>query len=215
MKRTIVTLLALLALAIPAAIAQADQGVEGVTHSPVLPAQIQDATAQYNGSVIDLSKGWGNAKACSIWHQGNVNRSQCFDSEAEMNQQMAKLQPLIQASQLASTDLVAPLYGRCTGSLKLWKDEGFSGMELQFYDRGVWQDLDAYSFNNVLSSFIVGSCLVHLSENNNGGGLWYPCNTTPYTEHGEMDLDGNRGWPPCAGQQTNWNDRVSSIYINP
>jgi hypothetical protein len=70
---------------------------------------------------------------------------------------------------------------------------------LVFYDRGYWQNLADYSFDNQLSSYIVDACAVHLAENTNGGGSWYPGNT------------GAEATVPTMGSA--WNDRVSSIYI--
>ncbi len=38
--------------------------------------------------------------------------------------------------------------------------------------------------------------------------------TSAGAHHREMDLDNNNGGPPCAAQSTNWNDRVSSTWVD-
>ena len=76
----------------------------------------------------------------------------------------------------------------------------YGGRHLVFYDRGYWQNLTDYGFNDQMSSYIVGACSSHLAENTNGGGYWYPGNT-------------NAG-SAVSYVGAAWNDRVSSIYIN-
>jgi hypothetical protein len=158
----------------------------------------------FQGRPIDLSKGWGKAHSCVVWRAAHLTK--CFRSDRQMRVAVAAAITLI----ADDTDVAA---SSCSSPLDLWQDEGYSNRHLQFWDRGFWQNLSNWSFNNQLSSFIVGACGVHLAENGNGGGLWYPCNTSAGAQHREMDLDDNNGGPPCGAQSTNWNDRVSSIFI--
>ncbi|WP_439673453.1 hypothetical protein [Embleya sp. MST-111070] len=65
-------------------------------------------------------------------------------------------------------------------------------------DRGFWQNLNSYGFDNTMSSYRTGSCAAHLAENNGGGGFWYPGNTNAYA------------YEPVVSAVRN--DRVSSIF---
>jgi hypothetical protein len=192
-----VTAFSLLAVAQPAS---AQQSATRVAHVKALPT----VRMTFQGRPIDLSKGWGQAHSCVVWRAAHLTK--CFRTERQMRAAVAAAIPL----SADGTDVAA---SSCSSPLDLWQDEGYSNRHLQFWDRGFWQNLSNWSFNNQLSSFIVGACGVHLAENGNGGGLWYPCNTSAGAQHREMDLDDNNGGPPCAAQSTNWNDRVSSIFI--
>ncbi|MFL5962176.1 MAG: hypothetical protein ACJ757_04710 [Gaiellaceae bacterium] len=83
--------------------------------------------------------------------------------------------------------------------MRLFADANYGGRELDFYDRGYWQNLSTWGFDNQLSSYMVGACGVYLADFSNGGGSWYPGNTS--AGHHE------------PGMLSGWNDRVSSIYI--
>jgi hypothetical protein len=93
-------------------------------------------------------------------------------------------------------------FGAALGSspLRLFADASYGGRELDFYDRGYWQNLSTWSFDNQLSSYKVGACGVYLADYANGGGSWYPGNTSAGHDEPTM-LSG-------------WNDRISSIYIH-
>lgn len=103
----------------------------------------------------------------------------------------------LRSNTLSGTDSIA---ASCSSPLRLYEHGNYGGRQLQFYDRGYWQNLADYGFDNQLSSYITGACYAHLAENTNGGGYWYPGYTGP--NHGEPFLS--------AG----WNDRVSSIKID-
>lgn len=87
----------------------------------------------------------------------------------------------------------------CSSPLKLFEGGSFGGRELWFYDRGYWQNLGDYGFNNQLSSYAVGACTSHLAENDYGAGYWYPGNTS--------------SWAVESTMYSSWNDRVSSIFL--
>jgi hypothetical protein len=109
---------------------------------------------------------------------------------------------------------LSALLTSCSTPLSVWTDEGYGGTEKDFAAEQVWRNMSDYGINDAISSFIVGACNSHLAEDANGGGLWYPCDTSAGAHHREMDLDNNNGGPPCAGQSTNWNDRVSSTWVD-
>ena len=153
----------------------------------------------FEGQRINLAQDWGDAKACLIWRQGGV--LECFRSEAALDAFEAQLAPRRAATSTATTGDVAGLYAAssysCSSSLRLYEDNWYGGRRLSFWDRGYWQNLAWYGFDDQLSSYIVGGCYAHLAENPDGGGWWYPGPTYPYA--GE----------PVMG----WQDVISSIYI--
>ena len=161
-------------------------GVAAATHPPTgLPS-----VALFEGKQIDLSKGWGDARACLVARTANV--VECFRDQAGLLARESALQAQIAASpEIAASS--------CSSPLRLYADSSYGGRELDFYDRGYWQNLSTWSFDNQTSSYKVGSCGVYLADYANGGGSWYPENTSP--GHDE---------PAMA---SGWDNRISSIYI--
>lgn len=145
--------------------------------------------ATFNGTQIDLSKGWGAAQACFVAN-GDV---ECFADRAGL---LAREQQLA-ATQSSTTASVATT--SCSTPLRLYADASYGGRELDFYDEGYWQNLSTWSFDNQTSSFKVGACAVDLADGTNGGGSWYP---------------GSTGAGATASTMASgWNDRISSIFI--
>jgi hypothetical protein len=155
------------------------------------------AMASFEGHTINLAEDWGDATACLVWRQGGV--VECFRSAEALDALASQLAPR-RAATAPSTDdgqmLAASSYS-CWSSLRLFQYNWYSGRQLLFWDRGYWQNLWLYGFDDQLSSYIVGGCYAHLAEHPDGGGWWYPGPTYPYA--GE----------PAMG----WQDVISSIYI--
>ncbi|MDQ6726808.1 MAG: hypothetical protein M3066_11675 [Actinomycetota bacterium] len=199
--------------------AQTAPGV--VDHLPVVQAPQGPVVADFDGRKIDLSKGWADAQACLVWRQGGV--VQCFRTNAELDARERQLEPqrrqvaAAQAavSRAATTQAAAaqPVAGTvtapapalaassysCSSSLDLYDYTWYGGRRLSFWDRGLWQNVGDFGFNDQLSSYIVGACYVYLAEHDNGGGAWYPGVTSSY--HPESSM--------VAG----WDNQVSSLYI--
>jgi hypothetical protein len=116
---------------------------------------------------------------------------ECFRDRADLGARESQLQ--------AQTVSPATATASCSSPLRLYSDGAYGGRELDFYDRGYWQDLGTWGFDNQLSSYRVGGCGVYLAEGTYGGGSWYPGNTS--ASHSESSM------------LSGWNDRVSSIYI--
>jgi hypothetical protein len=144
--------------------------------------------AVFEGGQIDLSQGWGEAQACLVAR--SVGIVECFRDRAGL---------LAREAELDAAAAPASTLASCSGPLRLFADSNYGGRELDFYDRGFWQNLGDWSFDNQLSSYKIGPCAAHLAENANGGGSWYPGNTS--AGHNEPVM------------QSGWSDRVSSIYI--
>jgi hypothetical protein len=162
------------------------------------------ALADFEGSTIDLGGDWGAARACLVWRQGGV--LECFRSAAAMDQRAAQLASRHDATRggggggtAAPAAVTAFSSFSCSSPLNLYDNISYGGRQLTFWDRGFWQNLADYGFDDRMSSYITGGCYAHLAEYRDGAGWWYPGPTSPY--HGESWV----GWA--------WNDRVSSIYI--
>jgi hypothetical protein len=155
--------------------------------------------ALFEGREIDLSAGWFEATACMVWRAVDV--VECFRSVEALDNREAEIRQGIEADGVTETELSA-LAASCSSPLRLFEHTTYGGRELRFYDRGYWQNLTSWSFNDELSSYKVGACSVHLAEHIGGGGYWYPGDTSAF--HWE---------PAMSAGSTNWNDRVSSIYI--
>jgi hypothetical protein len=148
--------------------------------------------AMFEGGLIDLSQGWGDAQACLIDRAAGI--AECFRASTGLQAREAQLAMTTPAPSIALAS--------CSSPLRLFADSNYGGRELDLYDRGYWQNLSTWGFDNVLSSYKVGACSVHLAENANGGGYWYPGNTN--AGHSE---------PAMTAGSTNWDNRVSSAYL--
>lgn len=145
--------------------------------------------ALFEGKLIELSHGWGDARACLVSQAAGV--AECFRDRAGLEARESQLQ--------AQTVSPATATASCSTPLRLFADASYGGRELDFYDRGYWQNLGTWGFDNQLSSYRVGGCGVYLADGTYGGGSWYPGNTS--AGHSESSM------------LSGWNDRVSSIYI--
>lgn len=158
--------------------------------------------AWFEGTTIDLSKGWGAAQACLIWRQGGV--AECFRTGPELDARAAELVSSWQAATGASAapggtmEAEASSYS-CSSSLDLYDYSWYGGRRGSFWDRGFWQNLADFGFDNRVSSYVTGACPTHLAEYAWGGGYWYP----GYTG----------AWAAEPYMSAGWDNRVSSIYI--
>ena len=196
--RNVVKVMALVALvfAFGAPAPAGAQTRRGDGRHPVAPVERLPAIALFEGRRINLAEDWGEATACLVWRQGGV--LECFRTEEALDALEARLAPQ-RESTAPSRDgsLFAASSYSCSSSLRLYEHNWYSGRRLSFWDRGYWQNLWLYGFDDQASSYIVGGCYAHLAEHPDGGGWWYPGPTYPYA--GE----------PVMG----WQDVISSIYI--
>ena len=141
--------------------------------------------ALFEGKLIDLSSGWGEATACVVFDADRL--AECFRDTASLHARETAL----------GTDV--SILASCSTPLRLFANTGYGGTELDIYTRGTWLNLSTWGFDNQLSSYQVGACSTHLAENANGGGSWYPGNTSAGAQASSM-LSG-------------WDNRVSSVYL--
>lgn len=165
------------------------------------PPERRPAIATFEGRAIDLSKDWEEAQACLVWRQGGV--LECFRTPEALDARAARLSPE-RAGRPGSQDSAdttssyASAYS-CSSSLRLFDYSWYGGRQLSFWDRGYWQNLWDYGFDNRTSSYAVGGCYAHLADGAWGGGWWYPGATYPYAGEAVM--------------QWGWSNAISSIYI--
>lgn len=119
----------------------------------------QTSLATFEGKVIDLSKGWGRAKVCSVWKPNNIR---CYASSVEeltaelrgANPNLTQSQALqaARAQEAAVTQASKP---NCTSPwVCLYEFEKWEGRRLRFQgDLGKWQDLRTYGFEKKTSSW--------------------------------------------------------------
>lgn len=153
------------AVAVPAA---AEPGGEATFRQPSRQVERRPALADFEGSKIDLSKGWGEAQACVVARGAGLLK--CYRTEQAME---LEIQALLESSPAAAAS-------SCASPLRLYEHGNYGGRQLLFYDRSFWQNLDAYGFGAHLSSYKVGACNSHLADFNDGYGYWYPGNTSAY-----------------------------------
>lgn len=197
---------ALLAVPAHAQVAAGPTVDGGEVHGPSSQVEEGHAIANFEGHGVDLAGDWGDAQACLVWRQGGV--LECFRTRQALAGRERSLQaahggggggaPQGGSASGSGTVTAFSAYS-CWSSLRLFDYGGYGGRELDFWDRGYWQNLGDYGFDDSTSSYIVGGCYSHLAEYRDGAGWWYPGDTSPY--HGEPYM------------YSNWNNRVSSIYI--
>ena len=168
-----------------------------VQAQPEAGAGRQPVLARFEGRDIDLSADWGEARACLIWRQGGV--VECFRTAQALDAFSAQLARERGRPDPTSGDIAAFSLWSCNGALRLFDYSYYGGRQLSFWDRGYWQNLSDYGFDDRTSSYAVGGCYVHLAEHPYGGGWWYPGATYPWAGEPVM------WW--------GWSNVVSSIYI--
>jgi hypothetical protein len=150
------------------ALAAAVLGAVGTSSSAAVQDTKSGVLATFEGKIIDLSVGWGEARAC----MSGPSKTTCYRSEAEMD---AK-EPA-QPSTLGRAAL-----GTCATSLRLYDGSSFGGASLSLTTTGSDIALSSYGFASRTSSYRVGSCSAQLKI----GASAYPGNTAPNVSSGSM-----------------------------
>lgn len=133
MKYRLITILAAVGIGLVAVSAS----TTGVSAADASPGQI----ATFQGRTFDMSRGWGQATACTITDTG----ASCYRSETEMDSAIA-------------ADLPASRALSCSTSLRLYDGTGQTGAVISLSTRGTSVSLSAYGFDNRTSSYRVGAC---------------------------------------------------------
>ena len=171
----------------PAGVAHAEEPVDG----PHPTGQI----ALFEGALIDLAQGWGDARACAIWNDRNI--AECFRTEAELE---ARLAALGNPAQRVVDGLTTTTGSACTSPTRLYDGAGYGGRVLYLWDRHTWIDLRDLGFANRASSYEIGACSAYFADYPGGGGDWYPTSLTS-------------AYRRSSSMRSGWNNRVSSVYL--
>jgi hypothetical protein len=159
------------------------------------PAPAQGAVAQFEGRSINLGADRGEARACLVLRQGN----ECFRTPEAMEAREAQLGLSRKPSKGDDGAVTAYSSYSCSSPLRLYDYGWYGGRQLSFWERGFWQNLWLYGFEDRTSSYAVGACYAHLAEHSDGYGWWYPGPTYPWAGEPVMS------W--------GWDNVISSIYI--
>lgn len=150
--------------------------------------------ATFEGQRIDLSTGWGEARACLVLEEDVV---ECFRTKAEADAREAEngSDRNDMTAPSGGDDTIAAVY--CGDYAYLCEHQNWGGRCLGFLQRQSNINLSNYGFNDKMTSYDIGPCGVTFYEHaNRGGASLY------------------RGpWAYSSNVGTTWNDRVSSIWI--
>lgn len=147
--------------------------------------------ATFEGTLIDLRDGWGEATACT----SDGITTECFRTEQELDEYLEA------ATGYASSLLQGfAIESVCSTSLKLYSNTSYGGSVLALSTRSTILNLSTWSFNNVTSSYKVGACNSTFYDGANAGAPTYPGNTAAGASATSM----------LAG----WDNRVSSVIIS-
>jgi hypothetical protein len=125
-------------------------------------AAAKGVLATFEGQTIDLSKGWGDAKACIT----DGTTTQCFRSETEM--------------QSAPSTQIATLATGCIPSVMLYSGTYFTGLALNLTASNSVIALSGYGFDNITSSYGIGYCNASFYDGLNKSTAQYPGPTNAY-----------------------------------
>ena len=177
---------------IPAILIVSIVAVQGC--DPETESSPEEIIANFEGEELRLAEGWKDAKSCVVW-QG---ATECFRDDTDADALIREIEADAPPNTLAAPS-AGPEYACSRQCLHLYQDNGFEGRHLTFCDRGYWQNLGKYDFNDKLSSYKTGVNGVHLSYHANGDGYWYPGDTSACVSSSQM--------------KSGWNDEVSAIKI--
>lgn len=154
-----------------------------ITAAPVQALSSSGVLATFEGRTIDLSKGWGDARACTVDATGVT----CYRSELSMDQ----------AESLTAGVGTSVASLTCSPALRLYDGTSFTGTVLFITTRGALVTLASLGFDNVTSSYRIGGCSANLYSGTLTG--LNPGNTAANVQSATM-LSG-------------WNNVLSSVLV--
>lgn len=148
--------------------------------------------ATYDGHTINLTEGWGSARACAVLARTDTR---CFDSETEMRDALTAA-----ARKAAPSHTATPF--ACGGSgifVTLYADAGLSGRSLSFESTSGFINLAPWGFDNDMESWSNDTgCAALVAENTAGGGA-----VLSLAAHSSATV------------ATTWKNRASSLRVTP
>lgn len=148
--------------------------------------------AEFEGQTLDLSKSWGDATACWVDEDGVA---ECFRTEKQLERSLDRA-GIDRKRSSEPQGLRAA--ASCNSSLSVYSGTWYNGYVLYLSARGSWINLSWYGFDNVVSSYKIGTCSATFRSLNWGGGTTYWGNTSKWS------------WKPSM---SGYNNVLSSIYI--
>ena len=164
--------------------------------APVTPAT-------FRGRTIDLTKGWGGARACIERSSGTVT---CYASEDELQtalaaERTATTRRAARRGTTATATAAATAYDdedACPSYVRVYSGQFYSGTVLYFETRWTFRKLSYYGMGNAVSSYRVGAC---------AAGFWDSAN-------GYVKYPGNSSaWSTANYLLTGWDNRIDLLYI--
>lgn len=148
--------------------------------------------ATFEGQVVDLSKGRGEAHACLVLSSDNV---ECFRTGVEAEARMAEIEADEPASASEDESNISALL--CSSFACFYQHSNYGGAWLCLRERRVEINFSAYGFDNMTSSYHIGACNVTLwSGSSNTGSKRVASAGTSSSYVGDS-----------------WNDITSSVWI--
>lgn len=163
--------------------------VVGSALQPASALTVPGVLAQFEGETIDLSHGWGEARACMI----TTAQATCYRTEAEMDRASQQSR-----ANRAARNTPATATASCSSTLRLYHGTSFTGAVLGLSTRGSLIQLASSGFDNVTSSYRVGACSASLYDGLQSG--LYPGATGAGSQASVM-LSG-------------WDNTISSVVIS-
>ena len=170
-----------------------------------LPGDPSSGKAVFEGEVIDLARGWGEAKACAI----TETATRCFRTEAQMDRFLAaaedagSLRPGATGGsagfRASTTPRAAAASTNCSSAIRMYDGTSYTGSVLSTAIRWTYLNLANFGFDNRISSYRVGACAVEFYGGTNGSGGVYPGGT----------------WAGASSSTmvSGWNNAVTSMYM--
>lgn len=174
--------------------------VFGVAAVPIAPSSVgaqfvepgNPGEAVYDGETIDLSEGWGSARACA--ELGSV--TECYDTLAELLTAHPEL-GLGGGALKGGVAITATALVNCATTLRLYDGTSYSGTVLILSTRGIILNLSAYGFDNKPSSYKNGACATGMYSLSNAGGSSFNVNANVQS----------------SSMPAGFNNVISSVYI--
>lgn len=149
--------------------------------------------AIFEGETLDLSKGWGDARACWV----DDLETKCFRSEAALDAALEKAGKLVEKP--GRRDLESARAASCSSSLRVYSGTYYNGYLLYLSSRWTWINLSWFAFDNVTSSYKIGACSTTFRSGSYGTGMTYWGNTSAWAQRSTM---------------SGWDNVLSSLYIS-
>ena len=175
--------------------------VFGVAAVPIAPTSVgaqfvepgNPSEAVYDGETIDLSEGWGTARACA--ELGSV--TECYDTLAELLAAHPEL-GLGGGALKGGAAITATALVNCATTLRLYDGTSYSGTVLILSTRGIILNLSAYGFDNKASSYKNGACATNMYTGATAGGSSFTAGANVQS----------------SSMPAGFNNTVSSVYIS-